>query len=252
MAIFRSIYTTFWKDTKIVDDFTPEDKYFMLYCLTNDYTNLCGCFEISINQIALDMGYNKETIEKLLDRFENVHKIVFYNRRNKEMLIKNWHKYNWTKSNKLDKPLLESIKKIKTEEFKRILTEEYNKRDTVSIPYIYTMDTTVADTVSNTIYINNNNNIKNITKYYEENIGMLNPASAEILFSYLDDFSEEIIIEAIKRASINNKKSCSYIKGILNNWLNKGFKTLADIENEKSPVQLKEQEKEKIIDLYEN
>ena len=95
-------------------------------------------------------------------------------------------------------------------------------------------------------------NVGNITKYYEENIGMLNPASAEILFSYLDDFSEEIIIEAIKRASINNKKSCSYIKGILNNWLNKGYKTLADIENEKSPSQLKEQEKEKIIDLYEN
>lgn len=95
-------------------------------------------------------------------------------------------------------------------------------------------------------------NVGNITKYYEENIGMLNPASAEILFSYLDDFSEEIIIEAIKRASINNKKSCSYIKGILNNWLNKGYKTLSDIENEKSPVQLKELEREKIIDLYEN
>lgn len=95
-------------------------------------------------------------------------------------------------------------------------------------------------------------NVYNIVKCYEENIGMLNPASAEIIFSYLDDFSEEIIIEAIKRASINNKKSCSYIKGILNNWLNKGYKTLADIDNEKSPVQLKELEKEKILDLYEN
>ena len=54
MASYRSVYTTFWTDTKVSDDFTPEDKYFMLYCLTNNYTNLCGCYEISIKQMAID------------------------------------------------------------------------------------------------------------------------------------------------------------------------------------------------------
>ena len=66
MASYRSVYTTFWTDTKVSDDFTPEDKYFMLYCLTNNYTNLCGCYEISIKQIAIDTGYNEETIKKLV------------------------------------------------------------------------------------------------------------------------------------------------------------------------------------------
>jgi len=151
MAIYRTIYMNFWKDTKIVDDFTPEDKYFMLYCLTNDYTNLCGCFEISTKQIAIDTGYNVETIERLLERFEKVHKIISYNKQNKEMLIKNWYKYNWTKSDKIDKPLLKEIEKVKTVEFKAFLVEKYNQRDTVSIPYPYPMDTSVADTVTDTV-----------------------------------------------------------------------------------------------------
>ena len=151
MAIYRTIYMNFWKDTKIVDDFTPEDKYFMLYCLTNDYTNLCGCFEISIKQMSTDIGYNVEIIEKLLDRFEKVHKIILYNKENKELLIKNWYKYNWTKSEKLDKPLLKEIENVKTIEFKAFLIDLYNKRDTVSIPYMYPIYTTVTDTVTDTI-----------------------------------------------------------------------------------------------------
>ena len=53
----------------------------------------------------------------------------------KELLIKNWSKYNWSKSNKLDKPLMEEIKNIKTPEFHNYLAEIYNKRDTVSIRY---------------------------------------------------------------------------------------------------------------------
>ena len=70
-----------------------------------------------------------------------------------------------------------------------------------------------------------------IIKCYEENIGLITPATAEILFSY-DDIDYKMIIEAIKIASINNKKNCRYIQGILNNWINKGYKVLADVQEE--------------------
>lgn len=152
MAIYRNISMNFWTDTKVVDEFSPEDKYFMLYCLTNQYTNLCGCYEISIKQITRDTGYNEETIQKLLNRFNEKYNVIKYNQKNKELYINNWFKYNWTKSEKLDKPLLNEIKNIKTLEFKQKLCELYNNRDTVSIPYTYTMDTTVSvtDTVTDT------------------------------------------------------------------------------------------------------
>lgn len=247
MATYRAIYMNFWSDTKIVDDFTPEDKYFMLYCLTNNFTNLCGCYEISIKQMSRDTGYNEETILRLINRLENTHKVICYNKENKELLIKNWHKYNWTKSEKLDKPLGKEIENVKTIAFKRFLVNNYNKRDTVSIPYAYPMDTTVSVTVTDTdININNiedNKYISEIVKTYEDNIGMITPATMEILTSYSEEMDKDLIIEAIKKASISNKRSCKYIQGILNNWKRKGVKTKLDIEEEESNFKKKEQKK---------
>lgn len=81
-----------------------------------------------------------------------------------------------------------------------------------------------------------------IIKCYEENIGLITPATAEILFGY-DDIDYQMIIEAIKIASINNKRNCRYIQGILNSWINKGYKVLADIQKEQEEKQnIKKQE----------
>ena len=72
-----------------------------------------------------------------------------------------------------------------------------------------------------------------ITEYYENNIGMMSPAVAELLFSYLEDFEDyRIIIEAIKIATLNNKRTGNYINGILKSWKSKGYKVLADLQNE--------------------
>lgn len=79
-----------------------------------------------------------------------------------------------------------------------------------------------------------------IIKCYEENIGLITPAAAEILFSY-NDIDYKMIIEAIKIASINNKRNCRYIQGILNSWINKGYKIVTDIQNEQE--QHKEEKK---------
>ena len=228
MGIYRNVNTTFWTDTKVADDFTPEDKYFMLYCLTNNYTNLCGCYEISIKQMSKDLGYEVETVEKLLKRFDEIHNIILYNKENKEILIKNWHKYNWTKSGKLDKPLLKEIEKIKTLDFKRFLADLYNKRDTVSIPYTYPMDTTVSVSVTDTVSVS----VK-LIKIYEEEIGLVTQNTLITLESYLEDLSEEMIIEAIKKASKQNKRSLAYIEGILKNWIRSGYKVLGDIKDNK-------------------
>ena len=75
MAIYRTIQMSFWTDPKIVDDFTPEDRYFYLYLFTNPHTNLCGCYQISKSQMVMELGYSRETIEKLISRFEQIHKV---------------------------------------------------------------------------------------------------------------------------------------------------------------------------------
>ena len=52
--------------------------------------------------MAKDSGYNVETIEKLIGRFIKEHKMIDYDYETKEILILNWHKYNWTKSPKFE------------------------------------------------------------------------------------------------------------------------------------------------------
>lgn len=79
---------------------------------------------------------------------------------------------------------------------------------------------------------NRRSSIEEIVKCYEENIGMITPATSDLLFSYLDDMDYKLIVEAIKRSALANKRSTSYINGILKSWNNKGYKVLADLQDE--------------------
>ncbi len=159
MAIYRNVHLTFWSDAKVTDDFTPEDKYFYLYLLTNPHTNLSGCYEISLKQISREMGYTQESIEGLIKRFSEVHKIIIYDKGSKEILLINWSKYNWTKSSKFITALEKEIESVKSEQFKEFLHNRLYGIDTVSESEIYPMhtvsssdvyptDTTVTDTVT--------------------------------------------------------------------------------------------------------
>ena len=121
-------------------EFTPEDKYFYLYLFTNPHTNLSGCYEISMKQIINETGYSLDTIENLIHRFEDFHKVISYSRPTKEILLLNWHKYNWTKSDKFLKSLEKEIQKVKNPEFRSYLWSVLRGDDTVSIPYGYRMD----------------------------------------------------------------------------------------------------------------
>lgn len=118
MAVYRNIHLSFWTDNKVDDDFTPEDKYFYLYLLTNPQTNICGCYEISYGQARRYTGYSRETIERLLERFETVHNVIRFNPKTKEVLLLNWHKYNWSRSERTLVGIENVAYHIKTLEFK--------------------------------------------------------------------------------------------------------------------------------------
>lgn len=147
MARYRNVSTSFWTDSRVVDDFTPEDKYIYLYCMTNPHTNLCGCYEVSIKQMADETGYNRDTIERLLRRLDGTHNVLRYSAATKELLILNWDRYNWSKSEKLDKPLLLEISSVKCDGFRKFLAEKYNRRETVQVPYDYQCDDNIPESV---------------------------------------------------------------------------------------------------------
>lgn len=140
MANYRNISVTFWTDSKVDDEFTPEDKYFYLYLLTNPHTNICGCYEISMKQMERETGYNFDTVKRLIKRMQQTHKVIKYCEETKEILIVNWCKYNWTGSDNVKKAVLKVSEYIKSDNFRKYVV------DTVSIGYPYRMETSVSDT----------------------------------------------------------------------------------------------------------
>ena len=159
MAIYRNVSLSFWEDIKIVDDFTSEDRYFYLYLLTNPHTNLLGCYQVSFKQMTNETGYNKDTVEKIIDRMVNIHNVIMFDSETNEIFIRNWYKYNWTRSEKLLKKVEKLIEYVKSEELKKYLEKILNQYR-VSIGYQYTMDTSVSVSVSDfniNSFINNNN-----------------------------------------------------------------------------------------------
>ena len=150
MAIYRNVQMSFWTDRKIEEDFSFEEKYLYLFFLTNPMTNLCGCYEIGRKQIANMTGLDIKQVKSLIKALQDEHKVIAYSEETSELLILNWHKYNWTDSEKFRKPLLNEIESVKDSKFKGYLVDVYNGTDTVSIPYPYGMDTTVTVTVTDT------------------------------------------------------------------------------------------------------
>lgn len=145
MAIYRTVHMSFWTDPKVDDDFTPEDKYFYLYLLTNPHTNICGCYEISMKQMVRETGYNEDTIRRLLSRMEFTHNVIQYDKDTKEVYIPKWGKYNWCNSQKTMDGAASVVRNIKSNRFRKALS------DTLSIGYQYPMDTSVTVTDTDTV-----------------------------------------------------------------------------------------------------
>lgn len=149
MALYRNISVTFWTDRKIDDEFTPEEKYFFLYLLTNPHTNICGCYEIGMKQMSRETGYNVEKIKHLLTKLEKQHGVILYDKSTMEILVVNWSKYNWSSSDNLRKAVEKACDNIKSGFFKKIMSDYiYNNININNNLLQYTVSDTVSDTVS--------------------------------------------------------------------------------------------------------
>ena len=113
MGIKRIVDTAFWTDGK-VDDFTPEDKYFMLYLLTNPFSTQLGIYEISVKQAAFQLGYSIDAVRALLERFESKYKIILFSKETNEVAIKNFLRHSIVKGGAPVRDcLIKELRKVK-------------------------------------------------------------------------------------------------------------------------------------------
>jgi hypothetical protein len=209
------IDTDLWNDDDIIADFTAEDKYFRLYLLTNPHNNICGVSKYSPALMARDMGLHKDTIINLLYRFEKIHNRLYVDKETSEILILNWSKYNWTKSDDFLKTIEKQLKDVRSAKIQEILIEKINEKQgkTVSRPS-QEGTITIPNTNTNTIpegYTFSAKILENIAmwiKYKKERKQTYKDTGLKTLLNkitkWVSDYGEEAVIESINNSISNN------------------------------------------------
>lgn len=106
-SVKRPIDTSFWEDDMVIDRFTPEDKYFFLYLLTNPHTSQVGIYHLPYKIAAFELGYSVEAVKSLLQRFQDRYGVITYSKDHQEIAIMNALKHNIVKGGK---PVIDCIK----------------------------------------------------------------------------------------------------------------------------------------------
>ncbi|TQR21821.1 DnaD domain-containing protein [Psychrobacillus vulpis] len=94
--------------------------------------------------------------------------------------------------------------------------------------------------------VNTNNNVNNVNKkeiininspelakiiqFYQSNIGPLIPNIGEAIVKDVDTFGEELVLEALTRATLANKRNYGYVNGILRKWRDTNIKSVDDVK----------------------
>ena len=180
-SVNRVISTSFWEDEKVVNLFSPEDKYFYLYILTNPHTTQLGIYKLIPKTAAFELGYSVDAVKVLIDRFENKYNLVKWSEETSEIAIKNFLKHSVVKGGK---PVMDCL-----------IKEEKQVSDTNLLQYIYNsisnekyLNTTVTEYV-NHLYSVIHNSINTTTANDNDND---NDNERIVDDSYHDSFHESL------------------------------------------------------------
>jgi DnaD/phage-associated family protein len=231
MAKYRQVHVEFWQDGFVLD-LTPEEKYFYIYLMTNSKTSQCGIYELPKRIIETETGYNRETVDKLLNRFIDYGKIQ-YDDGTKEIMLVNWIKYNSIKSPKTIACIKKELTVIKNKEFLyRFYAICKGHGYPIDTPYIYLGEEEEQEEEEEREKEKEQEEesvVVNVFDFYQQNFGVLNPFIGEEIGHWVDNMNEVIVQEAMKKALVN-QKPWSYAIGILKDWQKRNIRTLADVQ----------------------
>ncbi|XQY90049.1 DnaD domain protein [Metabacillus sp. HB246100] len=246
MDKYRIVKTfSFWRDPIVLEEMTPEDKYFYLFLLTNTKTTQIGIYQITKNEMALELGYSIERIQALLSRFEEHFQLVKYNTTTREIAIKNWGVFNLNKGGKpvmdciraelqlvQDRSLIPYVsKQIASKEIRSLYETFYNCEEEENLIHNETKGEEEKRVENDTVC---NHDTKEIVQFWDNNgFGLSNLYAKERLLSLLEEKTfqqpKDAILKALSIASANNKRKLNYVLAILKNWENSSLVTINQI-----------------------
>ena len=124
MSIKRVVDTQFWEDATVIERYSVEDKYFLLYLMTNPHSAQVGIYKLPKKIISFETGYTVDSVSVILERFENKYKNVLYDNDTHEISVLNSLKYSIVKGGKPVGDLL--IKELNKIDSDFLVEETYN------------------------------------------------------------------------------------------------------------------------------
>ncbi|MEH6848745.1 DnaD domain-containing protein [Bacillus pseudomycoides] len=231
MAVYRNVQVDFWQDDFVLE-LTPEERYFYIYLLTCSKTTQCGIYSLPKRLAEMETGYNRETVEKLLQRFIDYGKIV-YDAETKELYIKNWLRYNPVTNTNIEKCVLRELKTVKSKKFVHMFLEKCLEEE-MNIPLLLEhFGVPVKDSQADAESCEADEGMtpdSDVFTFYEQNFGSLSPYTKEELNTWMNDLSDELVWKALQVAHENNKHTLAYVKGILRDWHERGYTKLSEVE----------------------
>lgn len=112
MEVFTRVERGYWQDEFILE-LTPEQKFFYLYLMSNSKVNTLGAYVFPMTMSTLELGYNRDTVKKLLDHFVEAGKIM-YDETTNEVFLLNWPKRNWNKRTATLRALKKDVDALKS------------------------------------------------------------------------------------------------------------------------------------------
>lgn len=227
MAVYRNVQVNFWQDDFVLE-LTPEERYFYIYLLTCSKTAQCGIYPLPKRLAEMETGYNRETIDKLLERFMEYGKIL-YDAETKEIYIQNWLRYNPITNTNVEKCVLRELKSVKSKKFVHMFLQRCAEEE-MNIPLLLEHFGMAFTESPVTPQGNSKDGDCDVFTFYEQNFGSVSPYTAEELSAWMEDLSEELVLKALQIAHEQNKRTLAYVKGILRDWHGKGYTKLGEVE----------------------
>lgn len=122
---YSKIERSFW-ETDEARELTPEEKYFWMYLQTNANVNTLGCYAFRMRKAVDETGYNKDTLEKLLDIMIQ-RGMILYDATTREIFLLHWGKTNWNRQTATLRAIKADLKEIRSEMIKFKINTQLEK-----------------------------------------------------------------------------------------------------------------------------
>lgn len=150
------------------------------------------------------------------------------------VLVKHWLMHNYLRKDRYKPTVYTKQKEMLFIKSNKAYTLDGNQGLPIGIPTVDVDKSSIDKNSLNQISLDkvSQEEIKAIVNHYQQNIsGNMPQVVVQSLCEWLNTFNSEMIIEAI---TITAKKQANYkyTEGILNNWQQKGFTSIVDVQNE--------------------